>query len=101
MSHKGALLLFGAAALAPQAVDAKIYVNDPLTADPFMGRGSKGGKFGDGGWLTVDEPDSVWWEIPDALVDGKVEYTVTGLSVGGSLSGNDHDIFTLYQAPPG
>jgi len=30
---------------------------------------------------------------------GRVEYSVTGLSLATSLTGVDHDILTMYQAP--
>lgn len=91
---------------APAIARAAVYVDDPLTSPSFPGRGSKGGSFGAEGWTTTNAPtdssqDSVWYEIPDALPTGSVEYTVSGLSVGGTLAGNDHDIFTLYQAPTG
>jgi MYXO-CTERM domain-containing protein len=77
------------------------YVNDPLTSDSFPGRGSKGGTFSGSGWTTTAEPDAVWYEIPDALPEGKIEYTVTGISIAGTLTGADHDILTMYQAPTG
>jgi MYXO-CTERM domain-containing protein len=77
------------------------YVNDPLTAATFTGRGSNGGTFGPSGWTTVNEPDAIWYEIADAIPTGSIEYTVTGLSMPGSLSGTDHDILTFYQAPTG
>jgi hypothetical protein len=97
---KGSTLVVAALALATQPARAKVYVNDPLTADSFAGRGSKGGKFTMTGWVPANEPDAVWWEIGDALVEGSVEYTVQGLSLA-SLGGADHDIFVLYQAPTG
>src|SRR4051812_4551483 len=80
------------ASLAPSTAGAIEYVNDPLTDPSFPGRGSKGGSFSADGWTTADEPDSFWYEIPDALPSGRVDYTVQGLSVGGTLSGTDHDI---------
>ena len=83
------------------AASAVEYVNDPLTASTFAGRGSKGGTFSANGWTTVDEPDAVWYEIPDALPTGKIQYTVTGISIAGALTGADHDILTMYQAPTG
>ena len=86
---------------APSLLLAADYVNDPLTSATFAGRGSKGGSFGPSGWTTIDEPDAFWYEIADALPTGSIEYTVTGMSVGGSLSGYDHDILTMYQAPTG
>src|SRR5438105_1357386 len=97
MRHPFALAISLALIAAPAF--ANVYVNDPLTDPNFPGRGSKGGMFTIDGWVTVDEPDSAWWEIADALPSGRVEYTVTGLALGTSLSGFDHDIFTLYQAP--
>ena len=93
-----ALIVATLFALPARAAD---YVVDPLTSPTFSGRGSKGGSFGPSGWTTSDEPDSFWYEIADALPTGSIEYTVTGMSVGGSLSGSDHDILTFYQAPTG
>ena len=74
---------------SPAPSQAADYVDDPLTSATFAGRGSKGGSFGPSGWTTIDEPDSFWYEIADALPTGTIEYTVTGMSVGGSLSGAD------------
>lgn len=95
---------FAAAALVlltPFTAIAGEYVNDPLTSDTFTGRGSMGGTFSASGWTTVNEPDAVWYEVADAIPTGSIEYTVTGLSVGGTLNGVDHDILTFYQAPTG
>ncbi|MSP61620.1 MAG: DNRLRE domain-containing protein [Myxococcales bacterium] len=102
MKHPGLPGLVCGLAVVPSLAQAKDYVNDPLTVANFPGRGgAKGGKFTNNGWVTVDEPDAVWYEIPDALPDCKIEYTVTGLSLATSLTGSDHDIFVLYQAPTG
>jgi hypothetical protein len=103
LRHHALVASLGSAVLviAPAPARATEYVNDPLTSATFAGRGSRGGSFGAGGWTTIDEPDAVWYEIADALPSGSIEYTVTGLSVGGSLSGADHDILTMYQAPTG
>jgi MYXO-CTERM domain-containing protein len=90
-----------AALLVPSTAAAAEYVNDPLTANSFPGRGSKGGTFSASGWTVTGEPDAVWYEIADALPSGRIEYTVTGLSLSSSLTGVDHDIFTMYQAPTG
>ncbi|MFO0554276.1 MAG: DNRLRE domain-containing protein [Polyangiaceae bacterium] len=91
----------GALLLSPGVARAVDYVNDPLTQDSFAGRGSRGGTFSAAGWTVTAEPDAVWYEIPDALPSGRIEYTVTGLSLATSLTGVDHDIFTMYQAPSG
>ncbi len=85
---------------------ATTYVTDPLVDPSFAGRGSKGGTFGANGWTTTNAPtdasqDSVWYEIPDALTTGSVEFTVTGISIGGTLTGSDHDLIVLYAAPTG
>ncbi len=94
--------LFAACVFSSTAtVGATVYVDDPLTASTFAGRGSKGGAFGPSGWTTSNEPDAIWYEISDAIATGQIEYTVTGLAVGGTLSGTDHDILTFYQAPSG
>ncbi|MFO0597797.1 MAG: DNRLRE domain-containing protein [Myxococcaceae bacterium] len=79
------------------------YVNDPLTASSMAGRGSRGGSFGPTGWTVSAEDDTFWYEIDEALPTARVEFTITGLSIGpgGSLSGADHDILTVYQAPTG
>jgi len=86
--------------LASSSAAAADYVNDPLTEASFPGRGSKGGTFSSNGWTTVDEPDALWYEIADALPTGHIEFTVTGISLT-SLTGADHDIFAMYQAPTG
>jgi len=90
-----ALLVFAPAAFAAD------YVDDPLTASTFTGRGSKGGEFSSAGWKVTRGDDSVWYEIPDALASGSVEYDAMGFSVGGTLAGTDHDILCVYQAPTG
>jgi uncharacterized membrane protein YgcG len=91
------------ALLSPLPARAVDYVSDPLTASTFAGRGSMGGTFSASGWTVTAESDAVWYEIADALPTGRVEYTATGLSlsVPSSLTGADHDIFTMYQAPTG
>ncbi|MBI5487377.1 MAG: DNRLRE domain-containing protein [Deltaproteobacteria bacterium] len=95
------LAVLAVAPFAAPAVRAVDYVNDPLTAPDFAGRGSRGGTFSDSGWTVTGEADAVWYEIGEALTSGRVEYTVTGLSLATSLTGVDHDILTLYQAPTG
>ena len=60
-----------------------------------------GGTFGPSGWITSGEADAFWYEITDPIPTGRIEYTLSGMSVGGSLSGYDHDILTFYQAPTG
>ena len=90
-----------ALAFSPAVSIAADYVNDPLTAATFAGRGSQGGTFSESGWTVSAGPDAVWYEIAEALPEGKIEYTVTGLSTATSLTGNDHDILTVYQAPTG
>jgi hypothetical protein len=96
---------FAAAALAfvlfaPRA-NAADYINDPLTSATMGGRGSSGGSFSASGWTTVTETDTVWYEIADALETASVEYEVSGVSVGGSLIGADHDVLCVYQATTG
>lgn len=88
-------------ASAPTIASATDYVDDPLTAPTFAGRGSRGGTFSTAGWTTSAEPDAVWYEIADAVPTGSIAYTVSGMSVGGTLSGYDHDLLTMYQAPTG
>jgi hypothetical protein len=102
--HGSAGIALAVLAVCPGPAHAAEYVNDPLTAPTFAGRGSRGGSFDAGGWTTTNDPndpvqDSIWYEIPDALPTGSIEYTVTGLGLLTSLLGADHDILTLYQAP--
>ncbi len=74
------------------------YVNDPLTAPAHPQRtGSRGGTFAADGWTVTGEPDAVWYRIDDALAEARIEFTVSGLEVGTSLDGVDHDIVTVYQ----
>ena len=82
---------------------ADLYVDDPLTAGSMAGRGNRGGSFGAGGWTISAEDDTIWYELPPATPSARIEFTVTGLSIGpgGTLSGVDHDIVTVYQAPSG
>jgi hypothetical protein len=87
--------------LWPARAHAVEYINDPLTADSFPGRGSQGGSFSVNGWTTSGVEDAIWYEIPDALPTGRIEYTVTGISIAGTLLGADHDILAMYQAPTG
>jgi hypothetical protein len=88
--------------LSAAAFAQTTYVDDPLTDGTFPTRGgSRGGSFSPTGWTVMNEPDTVWYTITDALESARVEYTVTGLQLGTSLSGNDHDILTVYQAPDG
>ncbi|MBI5496170.1 MAG: DNRLRE domain-containing protein [Deltaproteobacteria bacterium] len=82
---------------APHAGAAE-YVNDPLTTPPA---GTRGGTFSAGGWTTTAVDDTLWWTIPDALVSGSVEFTIAGASLATTLTGEDHDLVTLYQAPDG
>lgn len=77
------------------------YVTDPLTDAAFPGRGSQGGTFAADGWTTTGGTDAIWYEIADALPTGSVSFSVRGVSTATSLSGADHDIFTIYQAPTG
>lgn len=85
---------------------AGTYINDPLTSSTYPGRGSKGGTFSSNGWTTTNAPtdpsqDSVWYEVPDALPSGSVQVTVTGVSIGGNFTGNDHELLCIYAAPSG
>ena len=82
---------------------ADVFVDDPLTSSSMAGRGQRGGSFGADGWTISAEDDTIWYELPVATPEARIEFTVTGLSVGpgGTLSGADHDILTIYQAPSG
>ena len=82
---------------------ADVYFDDALTAGSAPGRGSRGGSFAAGGWTTSAEDDPLWYELPVATPATRIEFTVSGLSLGpgGTLSGTDHDILTIYQAPSG
>lgn len=95
-------LIFASCLLSLPAF-ADLFFDDPLTASSAPGRGQRGGSYGPNGWTITAEDDTVWYEIPSALPSARVEFTVTGLSVGpgGTLSGADHDILTIYQAPTG
>ncbi len=75
------------------------YVRDALTAESFAGRGSRGGTFSDQGWTTTGDQDTLWYEITDPLPTGSVEFTVSGLAVGETLNGDDHDLLALYGGP--
>lgn len=90
-----------ALALTASTASAVEYVNDPLSNASAPNRGNKGGAFSANGWTTSQESDAVWWEIDEALPSGRIEYTVTGISTATSLTGADHDILTMYQAPTG
>jgi hypothetical protein len=87
-------------AVAP-AARATTYVDDPLTSSSFTGRGQSGGSFGASGFTTTAASDSIWYEMPEAVPSGRVEFTVTGLSLASTLMNADNDIFTMYQAPTG
>ena len=94
------LLLAALASLPSLAAAATVYVNDSLTAPTSAGRGgSRGGSFGPAGWTTTGDDDAIWYEVPDALPTGRVEYSVSNLSLATNLTGADHDIFAMYQSP--
>lgn len=76
-------------------------VQDPLVDSTFPGRGSQGGTYSAEGWTTTGPTDSVWYEMPDALPAGRVEYSVRGVSTATTLTGADHDLLAIYQAPTG
>lgn len=101
MRSSSRLFAFAAVLFVSGSAAAVDYVNDPLTDPNYPGRGSQGGTFGPEGWTTVGQTDAIWYEIPDAIPTGKIQFTVRGMSVGGSLIGADHDIFAMYQAPTG
>ena len=77
------------------------YVNDPLTDPTFAGRGSRGGTFDASGWTVTGDTDTLWYEVPDALVRGSVSFSVTNWGLDTSLTGGDMDILAVYQAPSG
>jgi hypothetical protein len=81
----------------PPPAGSSEYVNDRLTADAYAGRGSRGGVFSDQGWTTTGNQDTVWYEINEALPTARIEFTVTGLAVGDTLNGDDHDILAVYS----
>jgi hypothetical protein len=97
-SSSGAIALVSLLSVASLGRAAE-YVNDPLTSADAPGRGVQGGSFDANGWTTTSQTDAVWWEIPDALPSGAVEYTLTGISPSTTLNGADHDILAIYQAP--
>ena len=82
---------------APLGAGADEYVNDPLTDPSFAGRGMQGGSIAADGWTSGGETDSFWYSIPDALESGSITFTVRGLSLASTLTGFDHDIFTLVM----
>jgi hypothetical protein len=92
---------FGFVALDTSLARAKDYVSDPLTQGSFPGRGSQGGTFASDGWKTTSPTDAVWYEIDEALPTASISFVVTGISPATTLTGADHDIFTIYQAPTG
>jgi hypothetical protein len=87
--------------VSPKRSLAVDYVADPLTGTSFPGRGSQGGTFTSEGWVTTSGTDSVWYEVPDAIPVGRVEYSVRGVSTTTTLTGADHDLLAIYQAPTG
>jgi hypothetical protein len=95
------LLTLLAIASTATSARAKTYIDDPLTSEAFAGRGSVGGSFGASGWTTKGPTDTFFYELPDALPTGSLAIDVTGVSVGGTLSGADHDLLAIYQAPTG
>lgn len=98
--RKHVLLALGL--LLPREALAADLVADPLTSASLPGRGSQGGSFGPEGWTTTGPTDAVWYEIPDALVAATVAFSVKGMAhSGGPLSGADHDLLAVYQAPTG
>jgi MYXO-CTERM domain-containing protein len=95
-------IALGLAALTHgEEASANGYVDDPLTLDAHPGRGSQGGSFGPEGWTTTSGTDAIWYEIPDALPTGSLSFRVKGISPQTTLTGADHDILAIYQAPSG
>jgi hypothetical protein len=90
------------ALLATARARATDYVNDPLTDPSFAGRGgSRGGTFDATGWTVTGDTDTIWYEIPDAMVRGSVSFSVTNWGLTTTLTGGDMDILAVYQAPTG
>lgn len=54
-----------------------------------------GGAFGPEGWTVTGNADRIYWALP-RLVEGSVEFTVTGITVD-NLPLNDHEIFAMYD----
>ncbi len=58
-----------------------------------------GGHFEGDGWHTDDRRDVIWFPLP-RLVEGAIEFTVTGIRTE-TLVLTDHEIFALYEAGHG
>jgi hypothetical protein len=97
------LLVAATTSLVARGARADTFVDDPLTEGSFAGRGSQGGTFDAEGWTTAGGTDAIWYEIGPALPSGKIEFSVRGVSVTDAvtLTGADHDLFAMYQAPAG
>ncbi len=54
-----------------------------------------GGSIGANGWTVTNRTDRLWYSIP-TLVSGSIEFTVTGLTTAGLISG-DNELFAMYE----
>src|SRR5688572_33345779 len=55
-----------------------------------------GGQIVAEGWKVTAKADRLWYGLP-RLVEGSIEFTVTGMSTS-NLSAIDHEIFAMYEA---
>jgi len=58
-----------------------------------------GGSLGANGWTVTQKTDRVWYALP-RLVEGSIEFTVSGISTS-NLTLADHEIFSMYDAGHG
>jgi hypothetical protein len=58
-----------------------------------------GGSYGSSGWTVTQKTDRIWYALP-RLVQGSIEFTVTGITTS-NLTLADHEIFSMYDAGHG
>ena len=90
------LISFLAVVLPTGAATAQPFSMDDSLRDGSASGAAVGGSFGPDGWTVTSRTDRLWWALP-RLVEGSVEFTVTGMS-NANLLVNDNEIFALYEA---
>lgn len=84
----------------PERADASF---EPFMLEDSL-RGSSSGNLVGGqitatGWRVTNRQDRIWWEIPP-LVEGSIEFTVTGMTNGATSNMTlvAHELFAMYEA---
>lgn len=90
----GLLVAAAALLLVPPAAHAQYHMEDSLRGGTTAGS-ALGGTFTDEGWRVDSRTDRIWFALP-TLVEGSIEFTVTGITHD-NLVVNDNEIFAMYE----